>query len=110
MPFNGKGKDASKIIPTQRIQVYLMDDDKPISWWKGLLKDFDSTNASFRWCQLKADRAIDKVEDDYKAGMISMKLSVRKKGFGELDFKSEEAWNKLEPRRMSTANIRCFLF
>ena len=53
-----------------------------------MLKDFDSTNASFRWCQLKADRAIDKVEDDYKAGMISMKLAVRKKGFGELDFKS----------------------
>ena len=42
--------------------------------------------------------------------MISMKLAVRKKGFGELNFKSEEAWSKLEPRRMSTANIRCFLF
>ena len=69
-----------------------MDGDKPISWWKGLLKDFDQTNAGFKWCQLKADRAVDEVEDDYKAGMISLKLAVRKKGFGELNFKKEEAW------------------
>lgn len=41
LPYNGKGKDASKINPSQRVQVYLMDGNKPISWWKGLLKDFD---------------------------------------------------------------------
>lgn len=87
-----------------------MDGDKPISWWKGLLKDFERTDAGFTWCQLKADRAVDEVEEDYQAGMIALKMGVRKKGFDAYDFKSEAAWMKDAPRRMSAMKIRCFLF
>ena len=42
-----------------------MDDDKPISWWKGKLCDFEGVNSKFKWCQLKADKAVDEVEEDY---------------------------------------------
>jgi hypothetical protein len=63
-----------------------MDDDKPISWWKGKLADFDTVESKFKWLQLKADRAVDEVSDDYKAGMVSVKMGVKKKGFEAVDF------------------------
>ena len=67
LPWNGKGPDddPGAIDPNQRVQIYLMDDDKPICWWKGLLKDYNDVNAKFEWIQLKADKAVDKVENDY---------------------------------------------
>jgi len=43
-----------------------MDDDKkPVSWWSGKLKDFEGTDPKFKWIQLKRDKAIDEVENDY---------------------------------------------
>ena len=56
-----------------------MDDDKPICWWKGKLADFDTIESNFKWLQLKTDRAIAEVSDDYKAGTVSIKMGVKKK-------------------------------
>ena len=42
--------------------------------------------------------------------MISIKMSVKKKGFDAYDFKSAEAWSKPPPKRVGAWKIRCFIF
>ena len=37
---------------------------------------------------MKADRAVDEVDDDYMAGSVSMKLGIVKKGFEPYNFKT----------------------
>lgn len=60
----------------ERIYIYLMDGDIPISYWKGMAKDFTSQNAQFKWVQLIADKSIKKVKKPHKAGIISFRLTI----------------------------------
>lgn len=89
-----------------------MDGDSPISWWKGKLADFDTVDSQFKWIQLKSDRAIAEIEDDYKAGMVSVKIGCKKKGpnFPVYNFKQQQCWKDGPPRRMGAWKIRCYLF
>ena len=111
--YNGLGPAGKPgaISPNERVSVYLVDEDKkPVSWWKGKLSDFDSVDSKFKWLQLKADRAVDEVENDYQAGMVAMKLGVKKKGGDVYNFKQAEPWKKAAPRRMGAWKVRCYLF
>ena len=50
-----------------------MDKDKPVCYWKGDLDQEEFTDpmkAKYRWLPLKADKAINEVDEDFKAGMI----------------------------------------
>lgn len=58
------------------IFVYLMDGKVPICFWKGKVSEFKELNPNYRWLGMKADKSLDKVENDYDAGLISIKLSI----------------------------------
>jgi hypothetical protein len=59
-----------------RVYVYLMDDSKPICFWKGKAVNFVNPNPVMQWIPLKADLSVGSVKEDWMAGMISLKLSI----------------------------------
>lgn len=52
------------------VYVYLMEGDKPICFWKGKAADFTDPDPKYKWIQLKADKSVDEVKEDYMAGLI----------------------------------------
>lgn len=60
---------------------------------------------------MKADKALGLVDDDVKAGMISVKISVNDVALnGIKDFTKFPPWSKKVARRMNATNIRIFIF
>ena len=75
--FSGKtAEELGKNRVESEIFIYLEDDEKLICFWQGKLSEFSEVDAKWRWIQLKPDRSYGKVEEDYKAGMVSVKISV----------------------------------
>jgi len=96
-----------------------MDNETPVCFWRGKVRDFVNENPDNQWITLKADRAIGKVENDYEAGMIQMRMSVFNKGpttrqypDGEksINFLEKPSWKTKPPKRLTTKTIRMFLF
>lgn len=56
--------------------VYLMDGDKPVSYWTAPASEFMDPNPDYRWCVMIADRALGYLTEDSKAGMVQLKLSI----------------------------------
>lgn len=54
--------------------------DKPISFYKGKIYDHLDANSAKKmiWKQLIADTAVNSIDQDYKAGIISFRLFFRK--------------------------------
>ena len=94
-----------------RLYVYLMKGDVPVCYWKGTAEEFMDPNPKYRWLVMKNDKAIGKVENDYEAGLIQIKMSINQKHTnGAVDYKQYEAWKKPPPRRLQSKKIRCFIF
>jgi hypothetical protein len=53
-----------------------MDGDKPICYWRGKVSEFIDPNPIYKWIPLKCDLAIGSVKDPWRAGMLSVKLSI----------------------------------
>jgi len=62
----------------QFVFVYLMYDDNPISFWKGSLSQFFTTKCDYKWLTLKRDSALNKIDSDHKAGLVSLKMQIVK--------------------------------
>lgn len=62
-----------------RVYIYLMDGKTPICFAKTHVKNFLNPDAEFVWYEMNPDLAIGKVKDDYKAGIISVKLAIHNK-------------------------------
>ena len=98
------------------IFIYLQDEDeKLICFWQGKLNEFMAPNAKWRWIQLKPDASYGIVEEDYKAGMISIKISAARVTTNagpprEIDFTKELAWRKPPPQRVQAYQVRIFVF
>lgn len=94
-----------------RVFVYLMDGENPICFWKGSVSDFNDPNPKAKWLNMKADKAIDKVDKEYEAGMIQFKMSVHETtDKGPVNFSSYDAWKKPIPRQLMAKRIRCYIF
>ena len=93
----------------EQIFVYLLDGDKKICYWKGLVSEFTDPDPKYRWLILKNDKALGKVKEDHEAGMIQMKFSINPKA-KNIDYKTYSAWKKPPPRRLGSKKIRCFIF
>ena len=60
-----------------RVYIYLIDEeDKTIAFWYGPLSDFMELDSKWRWIQLKPDKTFGVIDEDYKAGMVSVKIGV----------------------------------
>ena len=94
-----------------KIFIYLMDGNHPICFWKGRVSEFSDHDPGQRWFILKVDKAVGKVENDYDAGMLQLKLAiidVQKNGM--VDFEKMPGWKKKPPRRLGSKKIRCFIY
>lgn len=103
----GKNRVESEIF------IYLEDEsEKLICFWQGKLSEFRNADAKWRWIQLKPDRSYGEVEEDYMAGMISVKISVANitRNGGPVDLTKTLAWRKPPPRRIGAYQVRCFIF
>lgn len=58
------------------VYLYLMDDGKPICYWRGPATLFSEPNAELKWVPLTNDLAIGKIDHPHQAGMISFRLSL----------------------------------
>lgn len=89
-----------------------MDGSKPICFWKGKVTEFANPDPEgYRWLVMKNDKAIGKVDNDYEAGLIQVKISINEKhSKGPCDYKNFEAWKRPPPRRLMSKKVRCFIF
>mmetsp|Transcript_108930 Transcript_108930/g.150663 ORF Transcript_108930/g.150663 Transcript_108930/m.150663 type:complete len:285 (+) Transcript_108930:1299-2153(+) len=95
----------------ENIYIYLMDGGKPICFWKGKPSDFADPNPGYKWLTLKADKSIDKVENDYEAGLISLKLAIsHKQRNGAENWSQYDAWKKSPPRRLAAWKVRAHIY
>lgn len=94
-----------------RVYVYLMEGDKPICFWRGKVSEFTDPNPVYRWIALKCDLAIGSVTEQWRAGMISFKLSINnhtRDGF--VDFMQQENWKRLPPKRYKSYLVRAYIY
>ena len=95
----------------QRAYVYLMDGDKAVCFHRLKVSDFTNPNPELEWLPMTNDLAVGKVSHDWKAGMVSIKLSINDvTKNGPVDFKKYDCWKKPPPKRMSSWKVRAFLF
>ena len=97
-----------------RLYIYLLnEDDVPVSYWWGPLSEFKTLDAKWRWIQLKPDRSYGEIEEDYQAGMVSVKIGVARlaqHGNGSINWKGLKAWEKNPPKRVMAYTLRAFIF
>ena len=67
----------------EKVFIYLMDGKTPISYWKGDVNQFTNPEAKYQWIILQNDKSIGKVKESYMAGIIQVKISIRKRGLLE---------------------------
>lgn len=94
------------------VYVYLMDDDYPISFWKGPASEFFNPNPKLRWVSLEPDVSVGKLDKPYKAGMVSFRLTLykRKDSSDDVDFSMIPNWNTRSPDAPSQYTARCHIF
>ena len=54
----------------------MMKDSVPIGYWWANATEFIDPSPQYRWCIMKADKAIGTLKHDHEAGMIQLKLSI----------------------------------
>ena len=95
----------------ERVYIYLMDDDKPICFWRGMVSDFTNPNAAVAWVPLINDLAIGKVTKTHKAGMISFKLAIHDvERNGQIDPEYLPSWSNELPQKASLYKVRAFIY
>jgi hypothetical protein len=95
----------------ERIYIYLMDGDLPVSYWKGMAKDFTDPNAQFKWVSLIADKSIKKITKPHKAGIISFRLTINDVYKNNtVDISSLPEWNAELPSKTTEYLWRAYIF
>lgn len=89
------------------VVVYLMDDDKPICYYRAKASEFAEPNADMKWVALINDKSMGKIQESYKAGMISFRLSIHDQtNFGDVDWDFVPAWTNNLPEEPFQYPIR----
>jgi hypothetical protein len=89
-----------------------MSGKEPIAYYKADVEDFLNPNPEWKWLEMIPDLSVGKVKDSHKAGIISVKLSIKEKpkSHTPTDFRSSEAWSKEPPKRSGTKKARAYVF
>ena len=68
---------STKRFPT--FFIYLMDEDKkPICFFRDSIQNYLSNpDAQVNWDEFERDKSVDKVDEDWKAGLFSFRLYFR---------------------------------
>lgn len=100
----------SSVADFGTVFVLLMDDDKPICYYKESITNFMNPDPEYRWISLNPDLCCKKVKDANKAGMISFKLSIHDASHEEINFRDFPSWKKLPPKRLEPVKIRAYVY
>lgn len=90
--------------------VLLMDDDKPICFYKEDIDNFTDPNPEYKWVSFSPDMCVGKVKDANKAGMISFKLAIHDASEQEINFREQKSWKKMPPKRLEPVKIRAYIY
>ena len=94
-----------------RVYIYLMEESKPICFWRGKATDFINRNPEFRWLPMNNDLAVGKIDEAHKAGLVQIKLTINPlKTNPELNFDQFPNWSAPIPDRLSSYTLRCYIF
>lgn len=65
-----------------------------------------------QWFEMNPDLSIGKVKDHYKAGIISVKISIHDKtAGGEINFSEIAAWKTVpRPKRIGVKKVRAYVY
>ena len=114
--FNERFESRIVEYPYQRIEefgnifVLLMDDDKPICFFKQHISKFKDPEAEYKWVSLKPDLSVGKVKDPNKAGMLSFKFSIHHAEKNEVNFNYYNSWKRMPSMRMDQVKIRAYIY
>jgi hypothetical protein len=88
-----------------------MSGSEAISYYKADIEDFMNPNPEIKWLQLTPDLSIGKIKDSYKAGIISLKISIHDKTKdGPINFKDHPTWAVEPKKRMGVKTVRAYIF
>lgn len=90
--------------------VLLMDDNKPVCFYKEHITKFMNPDGDYKWISLEPDMAVGKVKDANKAGMISFKLAIHDASEYEINFREHKSWKKMPPKRLEPVKIRAYVY
>jgi hypothetical protein len=90
--------------------VVLMDDDKPICFYRDSIENYRDPNPEYKWVSFQPDMCVGKVKDANKAGMISFKMAIHDAQEYEINFKEHQSWKKPPPKRLEPVKIRAYIY
>lgn len=89
-----------------------MNGKEAVSFYKADVKTFMNKSPEIQWFEMNPDLAIGKVKDHYKAGIISVKISIHDKtAGGEINFSEIPAWKTVpRPKRIGVKKVRAYVY
>ena len=75
--------------------MYLMDGNTPVCYHRADACEFESPDPPLRWVPLTNDKSIGKVDDEYRAGLLSFKITLFDMANGKLQ--RSRAWHGEPP-------------
>jgi len=92
--------------------VYLMIKGKPACYFRRAITDFLDPNPKWRWFEFTADKAVNVVKDQWKAGFFAIRLYVRSNAAEGRPFvkAKDSVWSKGFEKRNRGYLIRCAIY
>ena len=95
--------------------MYLMKGKVPVCFWRGKVADSANPSPEMKWIVLKNDLSVGEVKENYKAGMIQIRLSINSRAqSGPIIFANSTCWKGLtgkgRSQRLTSYRIRLFIF
>jgi hypothetical protein len=91
--------------------VYLMEGPKAVAFKRFSINHFRDPNPKMEFFRLKPDSAVDEIEEDYQAGIVSFKMYIHNvHRDGEFKKKDYDAWkpkpaNQKKKKQLVRVNI-----
>ncbi len=89
-----------------------MNGKDPISYYKADVETFMNQSPEIQWFEMNPDLSIGKIKDHYKAGIISVKLSIHNKSEkGPFNFSDVPAWKAVpNAKRIGVKTVRAYIY
>jgi hypothetical protein len=100
------------ILDIGKIFIYLMQGNDPISYYKADVETFINHTPEIQWFEMIPDLSIGKIKDSYKAGVISVKLTIHNKtAKGPVNFSEFPTWKeKVNSKRIGLKTVRAYIY
>lgn len=88
-----------------------MSGNDAICYYSANITDFIDPNPQYKWIELLPDPAIGKIKESHKAGLVSIKMSIKDVTEKEFDFSTQPAWeSKNKKKRLGVKTVIAYIF